>query len=666
MTFPSFASSARGLRGAQHTLVVALVLLLSVVCSVIATTVLHSGVGPTLWWPAAGVNVIALVVARRRWRWVVLLLIVAITMPASLAAGRPIVVAAVAAVAVALEGWIVTRSATGRDDQPRLTTSTDVLRFFAGVLIGTALSGALTGAMFAIVLGGDPLVTGLSIFASHASAIAVIAPLALVNRLRRPLGRPLVRIVHAAMLAVSVFVAFAPHGLPQLVFLPVPFLAWAAFSFSMLFALIELIGTATLIVVFTALGGGIFVDGRGSMLTDAALLELFVLTLSVTTLLIAAARNERQHLEEQRGATAQLLHQAFETSQSGFAILHRDRGAYRILETNSVGITVLESSLTEQATVADDSALDGLLIDLVASDDDTLEIEWDAPLSPVPVAVTATQVSHSTFGDIVLLSIIDLRPAREAAEALQHRLDREKQVSHELRGLNEQKDVFVSSVTHELRTPVTAVIGFSEELGDTDLDATQRSFLAIILRNAERLLRTIEDIITVSTREQSEPAEIVRLDLRRLTRDVLDDLLHRVRERGLDVVAELPDHEVPVRAAPNDLTRVIVNIITNAVKFTPVGGTITVRVTDANGDAQLTVTDTGPGIAPDELERVFDRFYRSSSASRDEVPGTGLGLAIVRDLVTEIGGTVVLESDGEHGTTARVRLPIVVHEVAGS
>ncbi|MFT4122445.1 MAG: ATP-binding protein [Microbacteriaceae bacterium] len=143
-----------------------------------------------------------------------------------------------------------------------------------------------------------------------------------------------------------------------------------------------------------------------------------------------------------------------------------------------------------------------------------------------------------------------------------------------------------------------------------------------------------------------------------LLRAVLDDLHHSLRDRELRVTLDVPPLPVHVLAEQNDLTRVIVNLLTNALKFTPAGGSIAIVLRAGGEWLDLAIIDSGPGIPPAELERVFDRFYRSTAATRDGVPGTGLGLAIVRELVTEMHGSVVLESDGSSGTTARLRLPV--------
>jgi signal transduction histidine kinase/integral membrane sensor domain MASE1 len=656
VTFPNLVSSARDLRGGRHAAIVVLLLALSVVVAVASSGLLQTSLNVFSWWPASGLNVIAAVTVRKRYRWIVLVAIAASTAPVALVGGRPLIVAVVSAIAVAAEAWIVTRFCVDDDDQPRLTTPRDVIRFFIGVLLGSSVTAIVAGSTIAIALGSDLPTIAFSLFASHASAIAVLAPIALVNRLKKPMGRRSLRAGHAALLALASFIAFAPGGVASLSFLPVPFLAWAAFSFSMSFALLELIGSSVLIVALTAAGGGPFTATEQFSLPPAALLEFYVVTLSVTTLLIAAARNERQQLVEENGAIARMLHEGFRLSANGFAIVTKDDGHYRVIEVNPAARQLLDGVFAADRVVAG-SVLGELLDELLAGDGEELTITRDAP-DTIPCTVTATRARNATFGAILLISITDLRPIRAAQESVKHQLVQEQRVVEELRALNEHKDAFVSSVTHELRTPITTVIGFSEELADTDLDPVQRDYVTIVIRNAQRLLRTIEDVLTFSRRmPRSAPSDVEVSDL---VVAVLEDLRHSFRNRNISVSTRLPREPVHVVAELNDLTRVLINLVTNAVKFTPQDGRIDVAVETDGADVIIAITDSGPGIAPAELERVFERFYRSSSASRSDVPGTGLGLAIVRDLVTEMHGRVVLESDGQSGTTARVTLPAAI------
>ncbi|MFT4122446.1 MAG: histidine kinase dimerization/phospho-acceptor domain-containing protein [Microbacteriaceae bacterium] len=498
MTFPSLATSARELRGLSHVLVVGLLLTISAVVGVTSTSVFVSGVLVSSWWPAAGVNVIAMISTRQERRWLVAAVITAVTALTSLHAGRPVIVAVVGAGAVAAEAWIVARLSVDAEDQPRFTTTTDVLRFFAGTLIGAGAAGTLCGVTRALVLDTDPLTVGFTVFASHASAIAVLAPLALVNRFKHPPSRPAWRMLHPILLVAAVTVAFAPNGSPALAFLPVPFLAWAAFSFTMLYALVELIATSGAIVVLTVLGDGPFAVEAPGLLSSSSLFELYVVTLTVTTLLIAASRNESRQLAEHNAARGALLTEGFRLAQNGFAVVQKDGSVYRVLQANPAARDLLGENLLADR-VAPGSWLLGIVQGSLHAVGRQTRIASDTG-GAAPIEVTIMVAADATFGEIVLLSIVDLRAVRRAEEAGRVQLEREQQVVEELRNLNEQKDAFVSSVTHELRTPITTIIGFTEELADTGLDAVQRDYVAIVLRNAERLLRTIEDVLTFSKR----------------------------------------------------------------------------------------------------------------------------------------------------------------------
>jgi signal transduction histidine kinase len=522
----------------------------------------------------------------------------------------------------------------------------------------------LCAASIVIFSGGDFFALAMSLVVSHASALAVIAPIALVSRFVMKQNLRRFQFGHALLLAGAVAVAFAPGSMSPLTFLLFPFLAWAAFSFSMAFAQLELLGAAVLVFFLTSIGGGPFADSRGDWLDGDALLQLYVLTLSITTLLIAAARNERQQLEEEKSATARLLHDGFEQSSNGFALVQEQNGSFRLMEVNSAALVLLESSFTQAGTLTGDSPLERMFERLFSSNSDELTEYWDDDEHPIPATITVSRATNSTFGEIVLVSIVDLRPVRAAEAAITLQLQREQAVVQELKALNQRQDDFVASVTHELRTPVTAVVGFSEELESTALSDEQREYVTIIQRNSERLLSVIEDVLTFSKLDPHPSGDAtVGVDLAQVLSSSLDDLRHSIRDKKLVITNDLGDEPVIVSAVANDLTRVVINLATNAVKFTPASGTITFSATSSSTDADepqmvtLTMTDSGPGIAPEDLDKVFDRFYRSSRSTQHGVPGTGLGLSIVRDLVTGMHGTIDLDSDGTNGTVATLRLP---------
>ena len=671
MSHPNLATRARDLRGWRRWSLVGALLLASAGVGVFSTMQPTSD-DVALWWPSAGLNVMAVMLVTGRQRLAALLLVAAGSIPAAIVADSTVPVIVFGAVIAALEAAIVARFCTRGLELPRLRTRADVVRFFAGTIIAAAFAGLAYAGVLSLANGSDFGQLVVAISASHASAIAVIVPVVLVNRLKTRSAGPGSHVAHSALLFVAVFVSFAPGSAAPLTFLPVPFLAWAAFAFSMSFALIQLIASSALVVTLTSLGAGPFSAAGDLWIGTSALVQVYILTLAITTLFIGASRNERQQLEQQKDATAQLLHDGFEQAQNGFVLMQEEKGVFRIIDVNASAKTLLESSFTPAGELSVDSRLRRLFQKLADSRATTITEQWDDEVS-IPAIVTVSRGMNSTFGEIMLVAVVDLRPLRAAEARMQFQIDREQAVVEELRALNQQKDDFISSVTHELRTPITSVMGYAEELVETPLDDTQREYLTIIHRNADRLLSVVEDVLLFSKDVTETDARLTGdlrieaekdLDLGQIMAATVEDLNHLARNRRITVDVSVSGATPIVHAVENDLTRVLINLATNALKFTAEGGVITVIVTALDSVAELTITDNGRGIDPADLAKVFDRFYRSPSTTQAGVPGTGLGLAIVRDLVTRMHGTIVLESDGVNGTTARLRLPIAAPGVA--
>jgi signal transduction histidine kinase len=271
------------------------------------------------------------------------------------------------------------------------------------------------------------------------------------------------------------------------------------------------------------------------------------------------------------------------------------------------------------------------------------------------VAVRGVRDALRTVAHVLALALEhhDLLMAQQAAA------DRLAEQNAQLRELDRMKDQLVGSVSHELRTPLTSIGGYTEMLIGEEfgaLNGDQMSFATTIERNCRRLNRLIDDILFVSR------VDAGRLSLERSWVDINE-------VAGASVIAALPraaqgqvtldlavDEGLPeLWSDPTRLTQMFDNLISNAVKFTPPNGTIWVRLGSTGDVVHVEVEDTGMGIPPEEIDRLFERFFRTSTVG--EVAGTGLGLSIVKSIVEVHDGTISVSSTEGVGTTFRVELP---------
>jgi signal transduction histidine kinase len=227
------------------------------------------------------------------------------------------------------------------------------------------------------------------------------------------------------------------------------------------------------------------------------------------------------------------------------------------------------------------------------------------------------------------------------------------------RELDRMRDAFVATVSHELRTPLTSISGFLEMLLDDEhgMSAPGRRYLEVIRRSTDRLHALVEDLLLIAQIE-ARRIELAHtaLDLADLARRAAEAA--RPRADAKDVAVALAVDSPPrVLGDRVRLGQVLDNLVSNAVKFTDAGGTVTIRVESDGGAARVTVRDNGIGIPADEQSQVFSRFFRASTATDRAIPGTGLGLAISRALVEQHGGTIALASREGEGTEVSVSLP---------
>ena len=229
----------------------------------------------------------------------------------------------------------------------------------------------------------------------------------------------------------------------------------------------------------------------------------------------------------------------------------------------------------------------------------------------------------------------------------------------EIKRLERVRREFVANVSHELRTPLTAIKGYAETLLAGGLQEPPRAaeFVEVIARHAERLRRLIEDLLDLASIEQGEARiEPAIVSVREVAAQAEAVLRPAAESKGQTLEVVIPE-DLTVLADRDRLAQVLINLLDNAVKFTPPGGRVEVAAKSEAGRVGLTVKDTGVGIPPGEVGRIFERFHRVDRSRDRREGGTGLGLAIAKHLTQAMDGTIEVESEPGTGTTFRITLP---------
>ena len=268
-------------------------------------------------------------------------------------------------------------------------------------------------------------------------------------------------------------------------------------------------------------------------------------------------------------------------------------------------------------------------------------------------------VSSIVLFSLVLVRMVGLVQRQEAATAAEREL---RKTTARLRQLDRQKDQFITTVSHELRTPLTSIHGYVNLLVEDEgeeLSDERRRFLSVIARNTERLRNLVDDLLLVSELDAGKlELKLSTLDLPALARESVESA--RPAAEAGDITLDFSE-ESPLRLTGDRirLGQLLDNVISNALKFTPRGGRVSIRTSRTNGSAFVDIEDTGVGIAADDLSHLFERFYRTEGAEASAVQGTGLGLAISQAIAEAHGGLIDVTSEENVGSTFRIALPAI-------
>jgi PAS domain S-box-containing protein len=259
--------------------------------------------------------------------------------------------------------------------------------------------------------------------------------------------------------------------------------------------------------------------------------------------------------------------------------------------------------------------------------------------------------------------IEDVTARHESDRALLDAVETDMAATERMNRIDKMRAEMASTVSHELRTPLTSAAGYVELLLEGDagqLNSEQKMMLDTVSRSLTRLDGIVDDVLSMASEDTPAAAssEATCADVSEVLHAAVDTVTLQAAAHGLDIVLQDEIDDAAVAADPVRLERVLVNLLTNAVKFTADDGTITVLASRNADSVTVSVSDNGIGIAPEDKERIFERFYRADNGIGHKVAGTGLGLAIVQAIVSQYGGTIAVDSELGKGSTFTVTLPL--------
>jgi PAS domain S-box-containing protein len=487
---------------------------------------------------------------------------------------------------------------------------------------------------------------------------------------------------------LSTTLAFIPTDLPSLAFLVVPVLGWVALRAPMREAMVQLVVVGVIASALTSADYGPFSDASltGTLDPEFTILPLqaFLIACAMVTIPFSMAVGR-----ERRSAAAVHLERArsdrLVQSARGIAIIGTDaRGRINLFSPGAELIlgyapdevfgrsTKIFHTDAEIARQAADLGCEPTYLAVVRA---TRSLppgtarDWEFVRKDGIPRILSTILSpvtdeHGAFVGYVATAD-DVTDRIHTQAALEAALSTEREAVHRLLEVDQVKDRFVSSVSHELRTPITNIVGYLELLMDGvygEPNREQTRAMSRIELNSRRLLTLIDDLLTLSSMENLDARrELGPVDLVAVVRHAEEIVRPGLLRRDLRLEVDVPDSPVVMAGDAGQLERLVINLATNAVKFTHDGGRVTLRLTPpANGTGPvIEVEDTGVGIPESDQQMLFSRFFRATQAREDAVPGSGLGLSIAKTITELHGGRISASSVFGSGSTFRVEFPAV-------
>ena len=357
-------------------------------------------------------------------------------------------------------------------------------------------------------------------------------------------------------------------------------------------------------------------------------------------------------LTESFNDMAQQLHDTVEAIEGernklSTVFLHMTDG---IVAFNSEGVKIHYNPAAEQllGVSLEDPALDySIIFGSIEEKNTVLALK-------APMVIRAEREIKDKTLEMILAPFVGSESGQKGILALIHDVTQQRKSEQMHRE-------FVANVSHELRTPITNIRSYAETLEDVGEEMPKESrehFLQVILNESDRMVKIVQDLLMLSKFDAGDnDMRFEDFDIATSTNNICEALRLNVEKRDMQLKLERPEEAIICCGDRARIEQVIVNIITNAIRYTPDGGEITVRVGGSGNHVWVTVKDTGIGIPKDQLPHIFDRFYRVDRARSRALGGSGLGLSIAREIVMKHGGDISIDSEPGKGTKVVIRLP---------